>query len=873
MKQIGWNINKVIICIVLVFASVLCYFFASASFSFVKADSAEVEYFLPVDNMQYKGLNYPIDVYSDDDVTAIASGNQKLTVYYNGKYTELENFIAIKQVKKLDDTNLLVSDNGTVYSINLTGTLIKTPLTSSDGKFIGGKDFDINQNYLVTSFGTTALIYKRTGNEFNVIKTLTVGTDTPVAINQNNQIFFINNKLQLCMILATNIEEREETFLSNSVPSKMVADDNFVYFLTVSKTTVNKLSINEKVVTELTVEEEPNYDLGNLKSVSGINFKGQNLLLTDTELDAVQEFKIKEDQLVFTGFAIASGKTAYNRTSKNAVSIEYYNNNVAVLDENKLLITKTETENPYDRSNFKNYTKIDTFKGTMPNTIAIGKDTVLLSYNHEKNNGYLKMLNLSDGTLSDRIDVFNYVIQEICYQSGNYYVLLIRLEGVTHKETLVYKLSETDRQLSEKVLTSDFNATAMTVDVFGNIYLADSNGKICFYEKSNKYSEKAIGTIKNIKKMSTDLGGVLFVLSDGISYYDGNTFKSSSITPPETSDKIKSFSMSFENKNVYLLYNGKEYVCKTKALDNLSLSEVTVSNKDFITTSNTTKQDTLKIATVDKSANVYSVLREKDGDKFIYIGLAEKQTEYAHICDIKMSDKLTLSVLAGQNQIVFVNNKEVTLSLPKFTDAPEKAYVATDVNAYYIPIILKDIDKTEVDYMPINFALTDNGNLVRLTKSTVISPLSTVKFLTREQSGETLDIYFYFASFTVNGNHYSGYIPVSFTVPVLAEDFSWKEYSIETVKKTDVYIDALLSGESIYSLNDGEQVIITEKGESVYKVKIQINENEFIEGYINVNAIKNKAETTVRNVIILIIISICILGTSLFLVLRKKTNN
>lgn len=867
MKQIGWNIKKVIICIVLVFSSVLCYFFASASFRFVKADSAQVEYFLPVDNMQYKTLNAPIDVYSDDDVTAIASGDQKLYVYYDGKYTELDGFSAIKQVKKFDNATLLVSDFGRIYSISLLNNFNKLELSQISGNY-----FDVNKEYLIAAYSRTAEVYKINNNGFNYSSSFSLDADKPVAINDNNEIFFYNSN-GICKLSATKTNE-EPVVLSTDVPSKMIADKSYIYFLTENQTHVTKLNISTLEKTTLTITElDKDYQLGNLVSPSGINFKNGNLLLTDTELDAVQEFKIEEDQLVFTGFAIASGKTAYNRTSKNAVSIEYYNNNVAVLDENKLLITKTETENPYDRSNFKNYTKIDTFKGTMPNTIAIGKDTVLLSYNHEKNNGYLKMLNLSDGTLSDRIDVFNYVIQEICYQSGNYYVLLIRLEGVTHKETLVYKLSETDRQLSEKVLTSDFNATAMTVDVFGNIYLADSNGKICFYEKSNKYSEKAIGTIKNIKKMSTDLGGVLFVLSDGISYYDGNTFKSSSITPPETSDKIKSFAMSFENKNVYLLYNGKEYVCKTKALDNLSLSEVTVSNKDFITTSNTTKQDTLKIATVDKSANVYSVLREKDGDRFIYIGLAEKQTEYAHICDIKMSDKLTLSVLAGQNQIVFVNNKEVTLSLPKFTDAPEKAYVATDVNAYYIPIILKDIDETEVDYMPINFALTDNGNLVRLTKSTVISPLSTVKFLTREQSGETLDIYFYFASFTVNGNHYSGYIPVSFTVPVLAEDFSWKEYSIETVKKTDVYIDALLSGESIYSLNDGEQVIITEKGESVYKVKIQINENEFIEGYINVNAIKNKAETTVRNVIILIIISICILGTSLFLVLRKKPNN
>ena len=702
---------------------------------------------------------------------------------------------------------------------------------------------------------------------------ISLNADKPVAINDRNEIFFYNSD-GICKLSANKTSEKP-TVLSTDVPSKMIADDNFIYYLTENQTFVTKLSLSDLTKTQLFVSDiDKSYDLGNLISPSGISFKNTNLLLTDTELDAVQEFEIKDDKLIFTGFAIASDKTAYNRSSKNALAIEYYNKKVAILDENKLLISNAQSDNPYDRENFDNYLKADTFNNNMPNSMALGKDTVLLSYNHEKNNGYLKILNLADGKISDKIDIFDCVIQEVCYQSGNYYVLLIRLEGVTHKETLVYRLAENENELTPKVLSSNFNATSMTVDVFGNVYLADGNGKVCFYEKDDNYSEKQLFTSSGIKKMTTDLGGVLYFLNDkGLNYYDGKTVIKVDITGPENGDKVKTFAMSFEDKNVYVLFDKKEYACKTDTMNNLALNEVFVSDNEFVTTAPTAKVDGLKIATVKSGANIYSVLREKDGDGFIYTGLTQKQKEYAHICNVKMSDKLTLSVLAGQNELVLVNLNELTLSESKQYDAPEKAYITTDVNAYYFPIILKDINEDNVDYKPINFALVNGNSVVRLPKSTVITPAFSVKFLTREQSGETLDIYYYFASFTVNGETSSGYIPVTFTVPVLSEDFAWNEYVIETVKKTDVYIDSSLTGDTIVSLSDGDKVIITEKNESICKVRIKINDGEYLEGFINASAIKNEAQITIRNILILIIVSVCILGTTLFLVLRKKNND
>lgn len=860
--------NKVFILLLIFLTSIAGLIFVNSP-AFAYANSKDVERFLPNDNLEYKALEAPIDVYSDDAVTAIAGGNQKLTVYYNGKYTEISEFAAIKQVKKFNDKTLLVSDYGNIYTISLDEDFAKTELPE-----MGGNYFDVNKEYLIAAYSGTARVYKINSGKFNFLSSFSLDADKPVAINEKNEIFFYNSN-GICKLLANKTSEKP-VVLTTDAPSKMIADNNFIYYLIENQTYVTKLNVSTLEKTNLIVSDiDKDYQLGNLLSPSGISFRNSNLLITDTELNAVQEFKIEDESLVFTGFAVTSGKTAFNRSSKNAVAIEYYDNRVAILDENKLLVAKNESEN-YNRENFKNYLKgnkddVKTFGGTMPNSMALGKNSVLLSFNHEKNNGYLKILDLTNDTLSENIGVSNCIIQEVTYQSGYYYVLLVRLEGVTHKETLVYKLSETDRELTETAFTTNFNATGMTVDVFGNVYLNNSSGEIRLFNKDAGFKDTKVGSLSGIKKTATDLGGTLFALTNnGLKYLEKNSFRSIPDLEPESGDTIKSFAMSFEDKSVFLLFNNKEYVCSTDTLTNLALSEVTVSNDEFVTTASSTNKDDLKVALVKDGANIYSVLKEKESNRLIYDKLSKKQKEYAHICDVKMSDTLTLCVLAGQDEIVLVNKNELTFSAPtENLSVPKTAFVTTDVNAYYIPIILKETQK-ETDFEEISFALTDGEKTIRLIKGTQISPISKIAFLTREQGDEILDITYYFASFTLNGKTHSGYIPVSFTVPVLSENFAWNEYRIETVKKAIVYKNENLT-ESIYQLSDGDKVEVVEDLDGKLKIKLKVSDG-YIEGYISADAVKNDAPIAVRNILIILIISVCVLGTSLFLILRKKHN-
>ena len=93
--------------------------------------SISVQTFLPSTNLEFKALNAPINMYSDDKVTAIAQNDQTLLIYQNGQFAQpISQFSAIKDVKKLDDNTLLISDNGTIYTLSLSDFSNKGEISS-----------------------------------------------------------------------------------------------------------------------------------------------------------------------------------------------------------------------------------------------------------------------------------------------------------------------------------------------------------------------------------------------------------------------------------------------------------------------------------------------------------------------------------------------------------------------------------------------------------------------------------------------------------------------------------------------------------------------------------------------------------------------
>ncbi len=804
---------------------------------FALENNPGAELVLPKSDLEYKALSSPIDVYHDDKITAIIN-NDSLLINVNGQYkTPITNFNSIKQVKKANDNTLLVSDGGIIYSINISSPNQKTAIKADNGDIIGGNYFDLNENYLVTAFSKVGSIYKRTANEYKFLGKFTLDGDKPIAINNKGEIFFENNGIYT--VNSSDVTKTPKK-ISNASPSKMIANDNYVYYLLSTSEKVYQLNLNNNYeLSELTANS-PDYDLGNLSSPSGITFKNENLLITDNVINAVQEFKIEGTNLVFTGFAICADKTAYNRITKDATDVEKIGNTVAVLDDFKLTVINKDNANPYAKENFKNFI-IGKDIDQNVQYFTLGNDKILFSNTNAK----IKILDLNNSSIKEiKIPVENALVDDLCYQSGYFYALIH-----TSTASIVYQIDENDENAQLKDIlnqTNSYSFDKIAVDVYKNIYLAGTDGIYKYQKTNSNYKKSATVNQLSVSKILTDLGGKLYVLSDSkLRVYDGS-IKDVTPTPYVNGDQIKSFAMYFDQKEISLLYGSKEYIIDNDSVNNYAISQISISDEVFKITDKNASLSQLKRATVKNDSNLYYVDRVNSG--FTFNNLAEKESEYVYICEIKFDDKFSLYALGGQNGVVLVDKTQVSLNEFKLSSAPTEAFITTNVNAYYMPLVTRNAE----------YSLKDL-NTIRLQKFSKISPISKLTVLDKD---------FYYASVTVNGNTYKGFIPVDFTVEILSSNVFKDSYTIERTNKTTLYSDSLLTT-SIFELEDGQSVRVMEKGDGYAKVLVSIN-GDMIEGFISLSAIKAEEKIAVRNVLIILGVSICVFGTATYFILRKK---
>ncbi len=858
---------KKIILIVLTLALILS---ASALMliggNFAYADqkySASTELFLPKTGLEYKTLNSPIDAYSDDGVTAIVENSQSyhvLTVITEDGYYDTvanSNQGNLLGVKKFNDDYLLYANAGDLFSLSLSD------FSSREVQFDNKKgisSFDVSDNFLVTSLNTEMALYKF-NNSFSVelVVSKTVKDKSPVAINANGDVFIVckNNadgEFYLSKFSVNDSLISTPKKLAKVSPTHMVANDEYVYYL--ENGSVFRLPVDgeNNQPLELMVIEDGDYDLGKLVSPSGISFKGDNLLITDTHLNAVQEFKVDSESLIFTGFAVAKDKTAYNRISRTVLEVEKYGDTVAILDNNKLsVINASDDFNAYDRDNFTDYFSAD-LGGKMPNAFALGNGTALLSFVDDVNTnfGSLKLLDLSNGTLFDTDGFSSTTIQDLTYQSGNYYALVAK--GSSYK---IYKATEVKGALNftETQVPANHNSDTFAVDVFGNVFVSDKlNSKIDKYSLNDATIHTEYSLPKGIKKIATDIGGGLFALTDTSTLYLDNdgSFKEIALTPTGINDGAiaKSFAMDFINKDVYLVYDNEEFVYKTSELNNLAISSLSVPNT-YITTAKNADLSSFKAFTPSQNANVYDIEKTETG--FTFNGLISERETYALITEIVEVDafgrEIKLLALAGQKQVVLINALECENVNVETFDAPEKAYVTTAVHSYFLPISTPDD----------GYALTDT-NKIRLAKQTLINPQKTFAFL---------DITYYFATTTIDGVTYAGYIPTNFTVEVLSEEFEWDSFTVRSINKTNVYVEKELIT-SLTVLNDGEKIRVLEQDGGVSKIAYKSGDDDWVIGYIKSSAIKNPANIAIRNILIILAVAACVCGTTTYFFLRRK---
>lgn len=303
--------------------------------------------------------------------------------------------------------------------------------------------------------------------------------------------------------------------------------------------------------------------------------------------------------------------------------------------------------------------------------------------------------------------------------------------------------------------------------------------------------------------------------------------------------------MDIITNKVYFLLQSSQFVYYTLDLNNLYINGITTPS-EFVISGENANIDNLKIYTLNQDQHAFDIIVN---DKIEYVSLTNVQPEYLNVCDLELNgvngtERFTL--LVGKDGIVLASAKTLTQKTIENLGAPKLVYVTTGVNAYYLPVLTKTND----------YVITTNNAVLRLEKGSPAIPQTKISFL---------DVEYYFATLE-DGS--TVYIPTNFTVETLSKYYLSQTFTLESVFATDVYAFSDLT-EKIASLEKG-QVVKAEITDKEY-VKVYLEKDGgMVVGYISKTAIMDKANTTIRNVLVVLAVFACVSGSITFFLLRKK---
>ncbi len=813
-------------------------------------DTISTNPFLTESYLEYYDLNSPIDVAYSNNAVAILENDESIVIYYDGLFTKYTNsdfdFIDANQIKFFNG-NLIVLNDLSLYLFDfINGTF--NQILDSDGKTVNCTFFDFNNEYLISSNKTTISIYRiETAEDGKPILTkqmlgINQETDKCISINANNEIFYIVGTTLKKFVIGGN---QTEDYSFNYTPTEgcrsIIANTTTLYFSCLSGFGKLDLISGE---TSMLVDASPLTDtLDSLNTPEGLSFKGENILVTDGGLGSLQEFTPNGE---FTGFAVTTTAKAYNRLNNVAPEISNYGNKVATFDSEKLLIiTPTTAGNEYQNYYFNK--ELSTL-GFTPTKLALGLNKVLLSSNT------FAFFDLDTNTvlkLNDKDNLYsNLSPYSVTYSNGYFYALAGTIVLRIDEETLI------PEQLFER--NSMASTDKLAVDVDGYVYISES-GVINKYDNTlNAEKLTSFDITENPIKITVDLNGNVYALYNGnkIEYYKDGVSVIKTLALNEnlgTNKVVTSFTLDYASSNVYFLFGNDGLILSSNSCENSSITDVTIPEDFSFTSENGQAPNQMKIYKVNEGANKFEVttkinkttfdfdkITKSKGENYIYFGETENFT-------ILLNDGED-----GRCKLILVKTAFITeQSFDKDADI-SNGYAITQVHLYRFPLFSED------------YAIT---SCQRLNKNTYLNIIGKVEFNNK---------FFYYATFTNGETTSSGYLPVEFVRENLIENFDrvthkYKQISASSKKPINVYSNAEMS-EVLDTFTSSEKVKTIKLTDDVSTVLYE-KDGVLTVGYVYNKDFKNPTKNTVRNAIIIIIVTLSVTATSIYFIARKKENS
>ncbi len=725
----------------------------------------ESEYFMPSSPIEFYDLQSPIAIsYSSDGFLIVSEYAQssefpqddtksfnRLTIFnpkfgyktING-YGVLnghKSIFSINQVKKYGDYVYYLSGS-IIYRLNVNNLDAEpenTQITSSTF-------FDFYDKTLITNSNNDIKLYSVIEENGDVKFTLNenlsffTGKTTLGIITENSVIYYYDSNVNTLFSYNDGSQTKKEIAVINSINHFTKLGD-YIYYTSINEglfridlKNLNKIEKILNVDVNLTT-------LGGLNTPQGLAVKGNNLLIADSSLNAIQEIDGTTND--FTTFAITTESTANFRLTYNASNIYLSENYLYVLDNSNVStdssLTKKRIIRTYTNQSKKTYTKLDLTKfyeedDNFDVVSFVASDEYLLIFTGEK----LILFEIDNDELFLRFSINDTSITSTTYLDGSFYytnnsikdnksLININKIEVPSKNN---NLSDINVEKINEGFETEGTCEKMTVDIFGNIYMvvknADKTLLIRFFRQPNFITEIS----SEVVSIQTDFSGNVYLLNadNSIRKYtssNGNvSYKDFKIS---SNDLIKDFAITYRHDNAFILSKG--YVLKTinNSLEIQNMSKISANLVD-----NEGLLENPKFVYVSKGVKMFKVettnFNVENGNKYFkeITPITNPNTENVYIVISELEDYYLVS--CSQDFVALVRKTSVDYDYSFNSDA--SLISREDYEKYGIEIT--DLNKTKIisnDTFVFSKPIYNKiYNVNSLQKSTSVYAVKQIKF-------------------------------------------------------------------------------------------------------------------------------------------------
>ncbi len=761
---------------------------------------AEESLFLPASYEQYLPLNNPTDAAINEDYIAVADGN--LLYLYSrdtGRYTQYAHIGSDEAERGISalhfaaDGRLYFSDhNSQLFLCNPN----ETNLTAAIQSNVPCSNFVISGNTLYTAAvaGSATTLYAIPIPTNNAPLTLAqateVGTiestETPCMTYSENTLYCaINDTVYRFAYDGIGAYTQSRVFLAGDAEitglTSLFAFQKEFYF-TVS---------GSRTDSELYGLYRAQLGVSAQKLLSGTGFTG--LLSYGDSLfcikgASVRELRLEGDRAEFSGYEISAGSDTFNRESE-AGETARGGSLLAVADRgNKRVLL-------YDRDTAK-YSSIPldgtpACVATDGERIAVGVGNTVLLYTYGLESPY-KTQAITNGT----------AVTGVTFVYGTCYYITDHSYGVVEE--------------GSGEITRSSSPTAITSDIWGNLYVSDNNFRITKYTEA-EFVNGEDGTLvtenwqlpAGFASLRADFDGNLYYLVGNALYCNGGRFAAvdgaSLVYRGANASPLSpvSFALGYEDGGVYFQYG--DFVVY-RELSFPTLSTIPASE---VTQQVFSSHDASSVRFVDVRENATSIRvgLERDSDYFAYRGHLRSGSGRGIL--LAQTDKYSLVALYGDHAYT------IGLYLTEdCTDVPVEAkaaagdrYISNEIPLSYYPCLAEELTcKT----------LTRAAQVSLHATVTVSDVGYDFAYISTELDGETLQ----------------GYVPLAYLSECSPVTTPANEFKIG-------YLKANASG-VIFRSESGERLTITDRTQ----VKLYEENALSIAAYTDENGVVYTAQVT-----------------------------